>query len=479
LGAALAGVALVGLTPLLRPYLGRVAALIAAALLALSPLVWGVSRRADGEAMALLAGLVIALALVRLSDDRHRDQWLVVGAVALACLLTAGPRGVTLLLAMAAFVAIARAAGGGNPFDGVIAAARATHWRRGGPLLWALGVGTLTYTIISTRLVYQPAGVAPPSIRLWVEEVGRGGGGGATLLALASYEPLALLFGVIGIIRFGMRRAAEPRDSAFTALLATWAVVATVVALVGGQATLGPIAAISLPLTLLAATTLADCLLTIRWPTIGRAAAVVGVAPLVVFAYLSLAAYTRPDSAQPVPWLTLGLTVALAAAYLMFVAYATGRDGPPVVGLAVATLAILVSLHTAIELNLRPSAAEWILPDVAGPAAQLIPDQITAITAERGGGAVGVAPGSPPSLVWQTRAASNRVVAEALTPTLPVVVAPAESPPPPGAVAVQRAVFAITPGGPPQTARDFIRWLLWRDATGPRDERVVVLYRRP
>ncbi len=90
LAPAVMGVALT-LTPwLLRHRLGRLGALVAALLLAISPLQTLAARTVGGQSMALLAGLIVFIAWLRFQEGGRR-LWLITLTVALALGLTSAP----------------------------------------------------------------------------------------------------------------------------------------------------------------------------------------------------------------------------------------------------------------------------------------------------------------------------------------------------------------------------------------------------
>ena len=92
---ALAGVALVLLAYELRGEIGRVGALGAAILLAISPLLVFWSRSATGESFTVLAAMVL---IVALSRARRGDPWVIWGAVGLALLVLSSPTGYSVLV---------------------------------------------------------------------------------------------------------------------------------------------------------------------------------------------------------------------------------------------------------------------------------------------------------------------------------------------------------------------------------------------
>lgn len=101
--AAGAGIALVVLAWWWRGWLGRPAALVLAALLALDPWAVALSRMADGASLSLLFGFVALTALVNGIGDplRRGELWGRLAAVATGLLVVSGPLGLNLLPVLA------------------------------------------------------------------------------------------------------------------------------------------------------------------------------------------------------------------------------------------------------------------------------------------------------------------------------------------------------------------------------------------
>jgi hypothetical protein len=104
---ALAGLALVALPWLLRRQIGTVAALTGSLLLAVSPLATITARTAGGEALALLALLLLVIGLVRYREAEE-TSWLYLSGFGLALGLTSASLFYTGLLALAFAAALAR-----------------------------------------------------------------------------------------------------------------------------------------------------------------------------------------------------------------------------------------------------------------------------------------------------------------------------------------------------------------------------------
>ena len=206
LAPALAGIALVALPALLRRQLGRVGALVAAALLALSPSFVFFSDSAEGATLALAASLLLVAGLWRYLDaGRPNDIYL--AATGLGLSLTAGPAAYPVLLTVAAFV-------------GVLLAAR--RWPRpdrsvliqagllcGGMLIVAATVALTRPAGLHEALVNEPgrwlAGFVAPRAIPWEH----------ALRLLVLYDPAAFVLGVMAVgylLAFTLTPAARTRQ---------------------------------------------------------------------------------------------------------------------------------------------------------------------------------------------------------------------------------------------------------------------------
>ncbi len=184
---ALAGVALALLPWLLRRRLGDVGALVAAWVLAISPLTTAVSRTASGDSIALFALLLLLVGWLRYQDEGGR--WLHVAGGALALGLNSAPLfygGLLALLLPLLWTERERWP-------------QKEEWRETAVVTLAL------FTALSTLLLWHLPGVGGAAALLgqWVQLFGFGGGLAALfdpVLALARYEVILLLLGVSALL---------------------------------------------------------------------------------------------------------------------------------------------------------------------------------------------------------------------------------------------------------------------------------------
>jgi uncharacterized protein (TIGR03663 family) len=212
LGPALCGTLLV-LSPLaFRRQLGRLAALIAGAILALSPTAMVASRQLNGTVFAV-TGATLALAEFLRYRAAGQRRYLLTAAGAAALALSTGGDAITtfvsILLAGAVVLLI---------WPDALERDWYARLRSDLHAAWLVLAGVLAALVAG--LGWHPAGLGAlgDSLAHWPERFRSGGSAVLSPLGLlALYEPLALLFGVGGLVH------AARRGSRFGALLGLWA----------------------------------------------------------------------------------------------------------------------------------------------------------------------------------------------------------------------------------------------------------------
>jgi len=216
---ALAG-SLLALTPwFFRDLLGRSAALATSALLAISSGLIAASRTSDGTLLTLLA-LLIGLALLR----REGRSALFGAAVALGFAISGGAAFFTGALLLALTTVLFARAYAGEALQRLVARVRAEAW----PVLGALA---LTILVVSTVGVIYRAGLGAlgNSAVSWLQGFGLNAEGRSVFVIpvfLIAYEPLLLIFGLLGAVRAFLRHNTAGQIVAAFALLAFMFVVA-------------------------------------------------------------------------------------------------------------------------------------------------------------------------------------------------------------------------------------------------------------
>ncbi len=356
LAPALAGVVTVLLAAGLRRELGRLGALAAALLLAVSTTLVFWSRSATGESFALLAGmaLIVGLAGWRRSGGRG---WLVWLAAALAGLLLSAPIGYSILLAAAPLAVIALWPDG----------ERRAEWA-------GLGVAGLVFVLIlllgGTGFFFLPGGLAAvaelPAV--WLRGF-TGSGTAASGLAMDSsvlglalnllwLEPLVMATGLAGLA-VGLRRRHWLAQG-----LGLWLALALLLLVVRAGRTPADLAVLTLPLALLGGLALGAFAEHFDLGEQRAEALALLIAGLVILGSVAvwLAQYTQSWRPEPQPAFLISaaavlgvLVLLLAVSVVIFGAGVTVR-----VALALALLALaLLSVRGVLLASHNRDGLRW------------------------------------------------------------------------------------------------------------------------
>ncbi len=195
---ALFGVALAGLPWLLRRQLGTAGALVAALVLAVSPLATVVARTADGAGLALTAGLLFFIS-VRRYTEHGAPQWLYLAAGALGLGLTTAPVFYGALLTLLAARLAAVASGSGAPALPRAAAGTAR-------VAAYIAMGTALALAMTFGWRIAGLGDAGDLLARWLSQFGLRAdlvAWAGPLLLLVRYEPAVFLLGLLAILWAG------------------------------------------------------------------------------------------------------------------------------------------------------------------------------------------------------------------------------------------------------------------------------------
>lgn len=399
---ALAGIGIVALTPLLRPYLGKGGALGAGLLLAISPSLVYFSRQPDAAIYATFFALLLVIAVLR-ALDRGQPGDVVLAAAAAALLVLCGPPGVTLLVILGLVFAASRARGSGH-FAGERAASaahgdlppaapapRAVALYAGLAALATLVLGFSVFGVTPENLWAGPATLARDWVASLLSPPAPGRGPAFALGLLPLYEPLLLL---TALGAFVPARDASPVGSpglrSLRALLAVWALLGVLLLALGGATRPDLILLPVLPLALLGGMALGDftaalaqreatapwrCLLLLVLGVL------LALAAWAAAAGLAIQAGTRSN--DPRWMLDLALTVlALAIPTTLVVTwYARALPGSAArqgLLLAALLLAALYGVRTAVELGVyrADSAREPLVYQASTPAVLPLVDRL-------------------------------------------------------------------------------------------------------
>lgn len=490
---ALAGSVLVLLPALMRERIGRVGALGAAALLAISPVAILTSRTASGDALvaAVMLGLV-GVASGYLQD--RRSGWLYAGAALLGVGLASGHMIYSALLLWVA--------GAGVMVVSSDKDESREMWRtiRAAPKLPRKLISVLVAVFIAsaTALMWQPGGLgaAITLFSAWVADFQSG----VTawywpFQLLAVYEPLVVVAGLGGLF-FVLQREDPLRN-----LLTAWLVMAVLLTVLRAGHTSGDVLLVVMPLALLgglALETIADSLRGLRF-SVEEGALLFILFPAIAFLVLGLASYANNPNAVPAAAvLNLGpmtqlIQVALGAMFIvMLVAFFAALSSLEV-AVRGATLAILAVLALATwgagwnaaqnhpgdprEIIAGPQTTSPAVRDLARDIAKLSADKTTDVTT------LALVVQSPPDgvLAWYLRDLRNkRFVSSVDASSAPTALVTTSTEPPALAGSYAGERFALQrewriEGKSPQ---DILKWLVFRQADLPTPTQQAVLWVR-
>ena len=488
---ALSGTVLAVLPYFLRHRLGRSGALVASILLTLSPSTLFFSRHLGGEIVVATCILAVLVGFFGYLDSKQ-PKYAYLTAVALALSLSTAPLIYTFVLIFGTFLLLIGLVDRLADVDLGWSAVLVAWWsaREEKDLLKNSAlVLTIVLVLVCTAFLLNFAGLpaALDFLPTWLAQLGPQPGSQVWhyyFQLLVLYEPLILVFGLIGLVYYYLRQ----RDLLTTFLL-YWTVAAAVVYALAGQKAPGNVLMLVLPLALLA-----SLLIGRLWDQLAQAAAwgteglfVALSLPVVVYLAIQLAGYA--SSGQAAYWYLalvafLVLPTLVALCWMWLGQRPALRCGGIILLLVLAMLTVSFSVglnyHRAADPR-EPMVAEATSPGVADLVATLErvsshregDPHIIAITVEEAAG---------PVLAWHLRDFGNMRFVEQLSPAIetPVVITPAEEEEPTlgGSYVGQDFALQTTWGPHGLTGTERVRWLLYRQAPTPVQSRDVVLWVR-
>jgi len=366
---ALAGVALVGLLWLARPYVGRIGALVAGALLAFSPLFVLYSRSATAFSLGSFVAILIVVALFGyLQNPRSAIAFPLIVGLALAALTDA----VATLVALAVVVFVV--------FEGVFFSNAEVRqaWRafRRSPLQWVTALIVLAAAIQFgiTRFGTSLERLDLPGLKLFWEmfDTPRDSRPPEYHFALLlAYDWPVLLGGTAGFVFVAMRFLRQRREStAFQRFLLLWTVAASLVLALTTRREAGQLLILLLPLALLTGRFAEELTGRADWAAAGR----LWLAGVAIAAAAGAAAVLMTEwssgSADGAERLTLIASVAIGLALVVIVLARARAGAIPVLAVVVALGATVFVVHStlgvafsngaefAVDLRLTPRAAQ-------------------------------------------------------------------------------------------------------------------------
>ena len=352
---AVAGSALVASFWFAGRYVGRGVALLAAALIALSPLAVYTSRSAFGFALGGFLSMAMVLSLLAYLE-RPRQLPAVILFAAFGLALGSDPIATSTAVALIAFVTVEAAWRPGGDVGEAVAAFRSSrdHWRPAALALavtLALGVAQFGTGIdrLSLAGLRQWAGMfdLPRDGLPWHYQ----------LSLLLAYEWPLLLAGAAGYLILIDRWRRSWGLSPVQRLLAVWATVAIVTVTFATRRESGQLLLLLLPFSLIAAPLVQEVASRTEWSILRRWwPAVALFLALAAYVFLQLSRWSRGD---PFPGSEKSYTVLAMLAGIVIVAAGFNylqRNLPSVALPIVAALALPFLVHSSLSLGLRDGA---------------------------------------------------------------------------------------------------------------------------
>ena len=449
---ALAGTFLVLTPSLLRKPLGRVGALLTAVLLTLSPTALFLSRFASGDILVALGAMLCVGGIWRFLDgaqvarqdvSRQLAQPLVLSAVGVALMLTAGPLAYSATIAIVAALALLALV---DPaFRDLLGTGWAKLQHTPNLAYYALGGFASGFVLFSTAFSWHYGGLAAAADLIsqwlagfvrWPDSLSPGYPG----VVMIAYEPLILLAGLAGTVLAVNRR--DPISKFF----ALWSILALLLGWIRPGRTPGDVLLVLLPLACLGGVALAHLIDSTRrhghWSNEGLFLAI--TLPLWAYLLINLANY----SSQPGEYSRLSLLIidvslptflslAMVAGFLLFVVtVGIGFVYGPASALRGLALSVTVALFiytiaTSIGISQQRSndPRELLVREPTAPEARLLADTLSHISNKHSGGEYAVdltLLTDDPALAWLLRDFKQaRVVEPSGSPiSTSIVVAP-------------------------------------------------------
>jgi hypothetical protein len=493
----LAGLALVFSPVLFRDRLGRLPALVASALLAVSPVAVSASRQVSGFSLAML-GIVLALAAFDRYWKYGRKRALIATGVALGFSLAADYAVIMMLIALilgALFAAF-------TDEEAELEEAELSDRLFGVP--WGLLILSLSVTLFLASTLFF---LAPQGLGALADQFGsllrgftqRVGGSTWMGLTITMYEPGLLLFGLVGVW------LASQSTLAWQRFLAGWGFASLLLMLVYPGALPGHALWIVIPLATLAGLTIASMLAlrddAPRWAALLHSLLVVGLFGMM---FASVSQYLNDPQLLPFPpnappgAATANIPVDLVllfawAIFLIFLWFGIASTWEPRtawrgtgLGLLFLTLMIATGHSGMLAFTRSDSAFEPLNLTPAQPGLKTLIKTLDEL------GELAVGNSIDPSITVQ--ADPNGVIAWALrdyarvtfvdqadpTVATDIVITPADGIDPALGSTYVGQDFVIVANWSPTglSSADFVRWLLYRSASTPAAEEKVILWVR-
>ena len=497
---ALSGVLLVIGPYSLRRHLGRMGALAASFLLAISPSTLFFSRYLGGEIIVATCALAITWGLFGYLDQR-RPKHLYLVAAALGLALSAGAGTFTFIVIVVTFALVLvlanRFSGPSDYWQRISGAWQAVRGEKG-LLRDCAALFVLIFVLVCTGFLLHLSGLQDgiDLFTAWLSAFQPQVGGQPWyyhLQLLLVYEPLILVFGLAAVVY--LRLLGRQRRDLFSLFLTYWSAVALLIYLVAGGRGPGDVLLIVLPLALLAGTfvgRLLDELVAAASSTYVRSGGswvreglfVALACPMVVYLSLELGGYASGGGRNSLLLALVAVLILVGLLVLYWISF--GREPTLRSGGLVLLLSLgFLTVSTSCYLNYRRSSDPHEIM-LASPTSRELFDlveTVEVVSSRKSGDAktiaVTVHQGVGPALAWYLRDFEDVEFVAQLSPSIetPVVIAPAEEQEPALGANYSGQDFVLTSSWKPQvlSGSNLMRWLFYRRASTPvQTDNVIV-----
>ena len=491
---ALAGSALVALPAFLRQRIGRIGALGATLLLAISPVAIMTSRTSSGDALAIAA----VMGFIAVADGYLRDKrsiWLYFGAALLGLGLACGRTVYSALLILIAGVGVMAVLDSADEMRETWQAIRKTP----GLVGKLIGVLAAVFGASATALIWQPGGLSAATnlFSAWLADFQFGSTGWYwPFQLLAVYELLVVVAGLVGLF-FALQRPGR-----FTVLLIAWLALAMLLVALRVGRTSADVLLVVIPLALLSGYAMeawADSLRALRFSA-EEAVLILISLPVIAYLVLGLAAFASNPNAVTATAAALNLgpvtqliQVALAAVFIVmlmafFAALSSVEMAVRGVTLAILSVLVIVTWNAGWSAaQNHPGDPREIIagPEATSPAVRDLASDLAKLSADKTSDAttLPLVVQSPPDgvLAWYLRDLRNASFVSALDASSgPVALVTTASKPPAlsGSYAGQRYALQREWRLEGKSSEDILKWLVFRRAELPTPTQQVVLWVR-
>jgi len=471
----------------LRQRLGRMGALAASFLLAISPSVLFFSRYLGGEIIVATCALAITWGLFEYLEQRQPKHLYLI-AVALALALTAGAGTYTFLFVVVSFVLVLalvnRFLSSSEYWQMVLNAWRAARREKGvlrdsGTLLAVLFILLSTSFLLRFSGLQDGIDLFPAWLSAFPPRVG-GHPWYYHLQLLLVYEPLILVFGLAAVLYLLRRR------DLFSLVLAYWSGIALLIYFIAGGRGPGDVLLIVVPLALLASALIGRLLEEImaKASWMGEGLFLILATPVLVHLGLELGGYASRGGSN---YLLLAMVAVFILAGLLILYWVSFGPEPTLRagGLVLMLVLTLVTVGISCNLNYRRGSDPHELIMTAPTSRNLLDlVQTLEFVSSRKGDArsipVTVHRGAGPVVAWYLRDFENIAFVDQLSPSIdtPVVIAPAEEQEPTLGANYSGQDFVLASSWKPQALSwsDLLEWLFYRRVRTPVQTTNVILW---